>query len=327
MKRLKRFERVKCKNNRQYQDRLTVGKSYLVCSDEKSHKIYITDDNGQSLNCHVGRFERQSGYKIGDIIHLGNPNINFKITNINEPDVVGYGRNEYVYELEREASGGTQTITTFESEIQGIFKPEEYKIGDIVKLTTKDINWSKNTDGEWIIDKEETKVDFDYMKGGYSTWGDGFVGDTEKINNELGEVPSCRCFNYPKNIKKGFIGVDWSNEKDGWVATQATITSGDDGCSGYKGHKNILIDEFMEETKMEEPKTKLEKTACERAKEEAIEKAIESKKLIYSNKMGYLINLKNDIIGHEEILNKRKEEYAELAKVLGITKDDEKQLF
>ena len=55
---IKQGDMIICKNNRQYKNRLTIGKEYQVLLDEKRHKILIKDDERNGLSCHVGRFDK-----------------------------------------------------------------------------------------------------------------------------------------------------------------------------------------------------------------------------------------------------------------------------
>lgn len=89
------------------------------------------------------------------------------------------------------------------------------------------------------------------------------------------------------------------------------------------------VEEFKEEKKMEieKPKTQLEKTACNKAKEEAIKRAIEDKQKAYNSAMSRLIKHKADIDMYKKFLAEEEEKYSELAKKLGVSKEDEKQLF
>lgn len=93
--------------------------------------------------------------------------------------------------------------------------------------------------------------------------------------------------------------------------------------------KRVTYDEYFnkEDKKMEEPKTKLEKTACKQAKEDAIDKAIANKKKVYTLNMDSLISMKNLILRNEKDLKELNKDYKELATKLNVTKADEEQLF
>ena len=83
----------------------------------------------------------------------------------------------------------------------------------------------------------------------------------------------------------------------------------------------------VKKMEIEKPKTQLEKTACERAKKDAIESAIEDKQRIYKAAMDRLVILKSEIDLKEELLMKCKDEYKDLAGKLEVTEKDEKSLF
>ena len=76
----------------------------------------------------------------------------------------------------------------------------------------------------------------------------------------------------------------------------------------------------MEVRKMEKPKTKLEKDALEKAKKDVIAKAIEEKAKTYEQKM-------RDYITNEKYARDYRERADKLAKELGITEKDKKNLF
>lgn len=81
------------------------------------------------------------------------------------------------------------------------------------------------------------------------------------------------------------------------------------------------------ETEIKAPVTELEKTACKKAKQEAIERAVEAKKKEYEKAMDRLIAKEQQIRDYKEILAKAQEEYDKIVKALNIAKTEEKQLF
>lgn len=84
----------------------------------------------------------------------------------------------------------------------------------------------------------------------------------------------------------------------------------------------------MENQKVvDKPKTQLEKIACDEAKKDAIEQAIECKKVKFANAMRKLVAQKEAIIDLTERLAKAEEKYNEIRDALGVTKEDEKSLF
>ena len=71
---------------------------------------------------------------------------------------------------------------------------------------------------------------------------------------------------------------------------------------------------------MNKPKTNLEKEACKKAKKEAIEKAIDTKKVVYADAMTHYISAQNSANNYQA----QADEYVE---TLGITPAQKAELF
>jgi hypothetical protein len=218
----------------------------------------------------------------------------------------------------------------FREECLESIQPPKYNVGDevhlgnfnnifvVIKVIEPNVKCYGHDEYEYVIVRDNDKVGTGEAEVRESalTKAKFTVEDTEIF--KAATEP-----NYGKGLFDDFDGVGDSyniNKK----AQQAIDRYSDILNTSVTFNNNFLN---KEETKMEEPITKLEKTACKRAKEVAIEEAIITKQRIYANGMEALIALKNQMISTEELLVKIKTEYADKAKILNVTKEDEKQLF
>jgi len=87
---------------------------------------------------------------------------------------------------------------------------------------------------------------------------------------------------------------------------------------------------FNKEKEMKEltkPESKLEIIACEEAIQDAIDKAVAKKKVLYTQATGKLIELKDKIRGLKETIAECEEESDEIMKKIKMTAAQKKQLF
>jgi hypothetical protein len=208
-----------------------------------------------------------------------------------------------------------------------------------------------SVDSSYLIDDEVTKY-IDFYNGRY--WREVIKSDKKEIffnptNNNPTGMKEAKFFNLKKGDKVKIIEDSYNSDNNGKIVTISRVVNYHDGslwhyetyCRTDIVNKDIIelveegdkdrigIDFAKNESKtiingkviiMEAPKTQLEKTACKKAKEEAIKKEIEAKQRIYNKGM-------EDFILAETKAREWRTEADDLKKKLGITDNEMKELF
>lgn len=145
------------------------------------------------------------------------------------------------------------------------------------------------------------------------------LGDKVRVNATYGHIGN--------EGHIGLTGVVVNINNDGYIGVEFKEEINGHSCSGKgkKGHCWNIKDEFLtrittEENKMEKPKNKIEEKALEEAKKEAIKNKTDEKKELYRYAM-------EDFINAETKARNAREHADNLAKELGLTKDEINKLF
>jgi hypothetical protein len=154
--------------------------------------------------------------------------------------------------------------------------------------------------------------------------GSGWAkGKTYKVHSITNEIV------WPTNDTKGVYieSVELVLNNKDYLIDDSTFYCPEDKDYGAKVELKNTLNSIcgiynikLEETKMEQPKTNLEKSACKQAKEEMIKSAIEEKSRVYRASMGEYINLEKSARDYRARAD-------ELAVKLNITEEEKKQLF
>jgi len=148
-----------------------------------------------------------------------------------------------------------------------------------------------------------------YSKGSYCRFG----GPESKVPLGTKGIIKSVCSDQSVVVKFDTLSYTWNVDKSELILDPETKT------------ENIFITaddltKSKEETKMEEPKTTLEKNACKQAREEVIKKRTEEKQKQYEMEMNSFIRYERDARDYRKRADEKR-------KLLGVTDAEMKELF